>query len=141
MIDPDTQGHAAFTAAGDQFAESVHVIPPVAGIDSHLIGRCGRFECDGRIEMDVGHQRNGPESLRGEFLFDRCQIASFTPTLGGETYDFAAGPDDPDDLSGRSGGVIGVGIGHRLESDGVFPTESHGTYPDLDRMPARILRK
>ena len=90
-----------------------------------------------RQKMDVGHQRN-TASAPVEFGADGAEVFGLAAALRRQAYDFAAGGGDPFGLRDRSGGVVRVGIGHRLDTDRVVASDSGVSYLNGNGFPPAV---
>ena len=90
--------------------------------------------------MDVGH--NGcPETVGTQLPDDVFQIFTFAPSLRRKAHDLSPGAVDPLDLGHARGGVVGVGIGHRLAGDGMPAADRRPPDAHFARCPAHEFRK
>ena len=140
VVDADAQGDAPFAALFDKGFQFAVLRPVVAGVDAHLVHIAGGDGRDLGDEMDVGdHGRR--KSVGTQLPDDVFQIFAFAASLRREAHDVSSGAVDALDLRHARGGVIGVGIGHRLHGDGVFPADRHLPDAHLARRAASEFRK
>ena len=106
-----------------EFLECASRIDIVAWVDAHLLDNaCCHISHIG-IEMDVGHQRH-VVAISTERLLDVGEVQCLLGALSCESHDVGTCIDNALDLCHRSFGVVGIGIGHRLNTDGIVATNS-----------------
>ena len=99
-----------------QFLELACRVDIVAWVYSHLLAIfCCHVSHIG-IEVDISHQRS-IFAQGSDAGIDILHVLSLTGALSGETHQFATSLDDAHGLSHTRLGVVGVGGGHRLNSD------------------------
>ena len=99
-----------------QFFELACRVDIVARVYSHLLAIfCCHVSHIG-IEVDISHQRS-IFAQGSDAGIDILHVLSLAGALSGETHQFATSLDDAHGLSHTCLGVVGVGGGHRLNSD------------------------
>ncbi len=73
-----------------------------------------------------------------EFGADGAEVFGLAAALRRQAYDFAAGGGDPFGLRDRSGGVVRVGIGHRLDTDQGCRLDSGVSYLNGNGFPPAV---
>ena len=140
VVDADAQGDAPLAALRDQRLKIAAVEAVISRIDTHLVHIPGGDGRDLGHEVDVGH--NGcPETVGTQLPDDVFQIFTFAPSLRRKAHDLSPGAVDPLDLGHARGGVVGVGIGHRLAGDGMPAADRRPPDAHFARCPAHEFRK
>ena len=100
------------------------LVGEVPGIHADLLDVLDGFHRGGRREVNVRDEGHAdPAGFQG--LTDDGEIVGIRGGRNGDTYDFAAGGDQPRDLLDGRGGIGRRGGGHRLDPDRMVPPEGH----------------
>ena len=124
-VDADAQGRPPLAGERDDLGDLVGPTD-VAGVDAHAVGAgFDRLQRERVVEVDVGDHRD--RRLRD----DRLERLDVLLAGHGDAYDVRAGVGDLQDLLHRRREVRGLGLGHRLHSDGRAAADGDGADVDL----------
>ena len=106
-----------------EFLKCAPWIDIVTRVDAHLLDYACCHISHISIEMDVCHQRH-VVAVGSEVLLDVGEVQCLLSALSSESHDVGTSIYNALDLCHRSFGVVGIGIGHRLNADGIVATNS-----------------
>ncbi len=104
-------------------------IDVVSWVDTHFLDVASGHISHISVEVDVGTERLFIAVL-AQLLTDISQILCLTPSLRGQSHQFAAGIDNAFTLRHASIGVIGRCGSHRLHAHWVVTTDAEMPHMD-----------
>ena len=117
VIDANAQSNTSRAALLDQSLQTAIRRAVITRIDTHLIDRLGSDLRHLRDEVNIGHN-GGRKALRAQLSHDISQILALARTLCREADNRSTRAIDTLDLRHACGGIVGVGVGHRLHGNG-----------------------
>ena len=111
----------------------------VARIDTHLLGIESRNVGYIGVEVYVCHKRS-VEAVGTKLCVDVLKILGFASSLGRKAHQFAASLDDAFGLFHTRSGVVGVGSGHRLNTNRGVAAKLYGSYLNGRSSAAAIIK-
>ncbi len=128
VVQTDADGGAVLFAQGEKLPEfgagHCMLLGEIARIDAHLVGNRGCGQGGVGQEMDVGHQRR-VDAFCTEPLLDLAERIDLLESLGGEADQVGAGGSHRPALRERAVDVVGRGVAHGLDQDGMAAADGY----------------